>query len=325
MLPLPFRLARKWLRTPPAREEIVPPIAVREVEERIPTIDELGNRRTVIRTRTLASFEGAAGVVEVEEARRYTLPGFGHVYPIANDEYVVFRNHMKLRADPQAAISSAVPATIDVLPQPEPHAAHPETLSSSMVAMQTHDGVRSKAFAAVASVVFVTLVIATLPPRNEPSSLLASFTAAAPSPGIDVTPNESAPAALPSMPLDESPPMASADAVSLVNDNVAAAPRSVARVAFAIRPWGEVYVNGKKQGPSPPIRELKLKPGRYTVEIRNGALPPYRGTIDLRTKAKTKVTHDFVKADPAAPKESGPSIAAVSRSQPRFSSDEWPR
>jgi hypothetical protein len=172
--------------------------------------------------------------------------------------------------------------------------------------------------------VFVALAIWTLLLRHEPPSSIASSTPTARVPGIDVTP-DSAPGVLPSIALDESLPIARAMAVPPVNDNVATAPHSLARVAFEIRPWGEVYVNGKKQGPSPPIRELKLKPGRYIVEIRNGALPPYRGTIDLRTKAKTKVTHDFMKADPTAPRESGASVASVSRSHPRFSSEEWPR
>ena len=95
---LPFRLARTWLRTRPAPEEVVKPIGLREVEERIRTIDGQGNPRTVIRTRTLASFQGPTGIVEVEHARRHTLPGFGHVYPIAENEYVVFRDQMKLHA-----------------------------------------------------------------------------------------------------------------------------------------------------------------------------------------------------------------------------------
>jgi len=142
MLPLPFSLARKWLRTLPAPAESVLRIAVREVEERIPTIDELGNPRTVIRTSTLASFRGPTGVVEIEQARRHTLPGFGHVYPIAHNEYVVFRDHKKLRADPQMAMSLSLPVTTNVLPHSEQDVEYPEMLPGSRTALQAQDSVR---------------------------------------------------------------------------------------------------------------------------------------------------------------------------------------
>ena len=107
--------------------------------------------------------------------------------------------------------------------------------------------------------------------------------------------------------------MASPGGISFVNNKALAGHERLALVTFAIRPWGAVYVNGKKRGISPPIRELKLKPGRYTVEVRNDAHPPYRATIDVRTKAKAKVAHDFMNADTTAAKESSPSLASVSR------------
>ncbi|MEP7329636.1 MAG: serine/threonine-protein kinase, partial [Betaproteobacteria bacterium] len=57
------------------------------------------------------------------------------------------------------------------------------------------------------------------------------------------------------------------------------------RVMLAVTPWGEVYVNGKKVGVSPPMVELKLAPGKYDVEIRNSTFEPYRENIDLRSSA----------------------------------------
>src|SRR5262245_55392146 len=81
----------------------MPPTRVREVEERIPAIDEAGNRWTLIRIRTLVGVPGPTGFVEMERDRRHTLPGFGHVYPISRNEYVVFNGHMKLRVDTEAA------------------------------------------------------------------------------------------------------------------------------------------------------------------------------------------------------------------------------
>ena len=75
----------------------------------------------------------------------------------------------------------------------------------------------------------------------------------------------------------------------------AAAPaaRASATVGIAITPWGEVYVNGKKVGVSPPLTELKLAPGSYAIEIRNTTFPPYRATVDLRTQASARIRHKF--------------------------------
>jgi hypothetical protein len=48
--------------------------SIREVEDHIPTIDEHGNRRVLIRTRTMETVLGPIGPVEVEHSRRLTLP-----------------------------------------------------------------------------------------------------------------------------------------------------------------------------------------------------------------------------------------------------------
>jgi hypothetical protein len=48
----------------------------------------------------------------------------------------------------------------------------------------------------------------------------------------------------------------------------------MARLALAITPWEEVYVDGRKKGVSPPLAEVKLAPGKHVVEIRNTAFQP---------------------------------------------------
>ena len=326
MLSLPFRLARQWLRTRPAPESVVIPIAVREVEERILTIDEQGNLRTVIRTRTLASFQGPTGVVEVEQARRHTLPGFGHVYPIAENEYLVFRDHMKLLADPQSAMSSAVRVAPRVLPESE-HCEHPPVSAGSTMAVQAQGSVHGQTFAVVVvlAVVSVTVAVLTLPPRHAPSPSLAALTSTAPYTALIAMPNDWAMTPDPTTPVAEVQPTASPRQVSPANATKSLAHNGRAHVALAIRPWGDVYVNGKKRGISPPLRQLELKPGRHMVEVRNDAYPPYRIAIDLRGKATAKVAHDFTQSDAAAAKQPAPRLASMTRSHPRFLSEEWPR
>ncbi|MFA5372269.1 MAG: adenylate/guanylate cyclase domain-containing protein, partial [Sideroxydans sp.] len=40
-------------------------------------------------------------------------------------------------------------------------------------------------------------------------------------------------------------------------------------VGLIIQPWGEIYLDGKKQGVSPPLLEMQVVPGKHTLEIRN--------------------------------------------------------
>ncbi len=68
---------------------------------------------------------------------------------------------------------------------------------------------------------------------------------------------------------------------------------SPAILSVAVAPWGEVYVNGKKVGVTPPLTELRLAPGRYTVEIRNTSFPVYRTIVDLRERKYVKIRHRF--------------------------------
>ncbi|MDP2031045.1 MAG: serine/threonine-protein kinase [Thiobacillus sp.] len=79
--------------------------------------------------------------------------------------------------------------------------------------------------------------------------------------------------------------------------NDAAAPAVVAQepatMSFAISPWGEVFVDGKSVGVSPPLTSLKLEAGKHRVEIRNQAFAAYRDTVNLKPGQSFKVRHKF--------------------------------
>ena len=79
--------------------------------------------------------------------------------------------------------------------------------------------------------------------------------------------------------------------------NVATAPAVVAQepatMSFAISPWGEVFVDGKSVGVSPPLTSLKLEAGKHRVEIRNQAFAAYRDTVNLKPGQSFKVRHQF--------------------------------
>jgi serine/threonine-protein kinase len=63
---------------------------------------------------------------------------------------------------------------------------------------------------------------------------------------------------------------------------------------FAIAPWGEIYIDGKKIGISPPLKTFKVGPGKHIVEIKNTDLPPYSATMDLEPQANKKIKHRFI-------------------------------
>jgi serine/threonine protein kinase len=108
-------------------------------------------------------------------------------------------------------------------------------------------------------------------------------------------------------PLDPQPASESLAAASPMESNTTAAPSMVpqpvaavgsagkgaGRIGFAISPWGEVYVDGRKRGVTPPLTELKLPPGKYKVEIRNTSFAPHTQTIELGADATLRIKHKF--------------------------------
>ncbi|QDJ53108.1 hypothetical protein [Bordetella hinzii] len=99
----------------------------------------------------------------------------------------------------------------------------------------------------------------------------------------------------PAAPAEPSAPAASEPATASPGELLQAPSAAVARVAVAvhIQPWGEVWVNGVNRGISPPLRELKLAPGKYSVVVRNADLPPYRTTLEVKAGRPAGIRHTF--------------------------------
>jgi hypothetical protein len=66
-----------------------------------------------------------------------------------------------------------------------------------------------------------------------------------------------------------------------------------ATLIFAIQPWGEVYVNGKASGVSPPVKSLKLAPGKYKIEVRNTTFAAYTENVDLKARDEVTIRYKF--------------------------------
>jgi serine/threonine protein kinase len=66
-----------------------------------------------------------------------------------------------------------------------------------------------------------------------------------------------------------------------------------ANLDFTVLPWGEVFLDGKRLGVSPPLKKIKLTPGQHRIEIRNATFSPYRKTIKLEAGESLKIRHKF--------------------------------
>ncbi len=76
---------------------------------------------------------------------------------------------------------------------------------------------------------------------------------------------------------------------------VATAPASSrdAVIHIVALPWAEVYVDGARQGVSPPLRSIPIKPGKHRVELRNSSFPSHIETVDVRSGAEISIRHRF--------------------------------
>jgi class 3 adenylate cyclase len=77
---------------------------------------------------------------------------------------------------------------------------------------------------------------------------------------------------------------------------VATAPISPTREAtlnIVALPWAEVFVDGTRQGVTPPLRAIFLRPGKHRIELRNTSFPAHVQTVELKPGAELSITHRF--------------------------------
>ncbi len=65
------------------------------------------------------------------------------------------------------------------------------------------------------------------------------------------------------------------------------------RLELAVAPWGEILVDGKSRGVSPPLRVVDLAPGAHTVEIRNSTFPAHVEQVDVKAGEAVRIRHRF--------------------------------
>ena len=60
-----------------------------------------------------------------------------------------------------------------------------------------------------------------------------------------------------------------------------------------VTPWGEIYVNGKMSGVTPPLHQLTLIPGSHTIEIRHPNFSTKTIQINPEDPLNEVVEHNF--------------------------------
>jgi hypothetical protein len=65
------------------------------------------------------------------------------------------------------------------------------------------------------------------------------------------------------------------------------------RIAIAALPWGEIYVDGVRQGVTPPVHSIQVLPGRHEIEIRNTTFPSHRATVEVGAHDRITIRHRF--------------------------------
>jgi class 3 adenylate cyclase len=72
-----------------------------------------------------------------------------------------------------------------------------------------------------------------------------------------------------------------------------AAPAGVGRLELAIAPWGEILIDGRSRGVSPPLRSLEIPAGPHTIEIRNSTFPAHVTKVEVKAGEAIRIRHRF--------------------------------
>jgi serine/threonine-protein kinase len=81
--------------------------------------------------------------------------------------------------------------------------------------------------------------------------------------------------------------------VATATQRAPAAAAAPAKLELAVNPWGEVFVDGKSRGVSPPLRTLEISPGSHTIEIRNSTFPSHVQKVEIKAGDAVRIRHRF--------------------------------
>jgi len=94
-------------------------------------------------------------------------------------------------------------------------------------------------------------------------------------------------------PQQPSVPKVDASPVADRSPSVTSAPDNAPFVRLFIKPWGQIVVDGRPGGISPPLTRLPLSPGPHVITITNGDLPPVTLRVTVPEEGNIIVAHEF--------------------------------
>jgi hypothetical protein len=228
-----------------------------------------------------------------------------HEIYIVGQDAIAFekaRSGMKDRA-----VSTNPPA----MPPPQKISTEPGTTTVTLT-IPSFTGTNRKLGAIAGGIGAVVVVLAALLFMRKPEApavagpvpkiTQATAPVAAPIPPVATEPPAASPPPAATDPKGAAPAVPAATLASAKADPAKADPAKAeppkpepppATVNLAIDPWGEVFVNGKSQGASPPRKQLKLPPGKYRIEVRNSTFPAHVQTVELKSREELTVRHKF--------------------------------
>jgi hypothetical protein len=66
-----------------------------------------------------------------------------------------------------------------------------------------------------------------------------------------------------------------------------------ANYKLQIKPWGALFVDGRSLGVSPPLKQVRLTPGKHKIRIVNPSFPEYSATIEVGKNKSGAIEHVF--------------------------------
>lgn len=70
-------------------------------------------------------------------------------------------------------------------------------------------------------------------------------------------------------------------------------PAATAKLILAVSPRGEIYIDGKHHGTSPPLTTFDLEPGMRRIEVRSGSRKPFLTYMTIEPGEERRIRHDF--------------------------------
>jgi serine/threonine-protein kinase len=70
-------------------------------------------------------------------------------------------------------------------------------------------------------------------------------------------------------------------------------PGGTARVTLAISPRGDIFIDGKHHGATPPLTTFDLEPGMHRIEVRSGSRTPYLTYMMVQAGDVRSIRHNF--------------------------------